>query len=63
MRYEVEVLATGLFSGTLSAAKLQEILNKRADQRWKLARTIKEERRGMGFSKREAHFLIFERSS
>lgn len=62
MRYEVDVLATGLLSGTLSAGKLQDVLNARAQKGWKLARTIKEERRGLLFTRREAIFLIFERA-
>lgn len=41
---------------------LQDLLNRRAEKGWKLARTIKEERRGFLFSRREAHFLIFERA-
>lgn len=61
MRYEVEVISTGFFSGTLDARKLQDILNRRADQGWTLARTLKEERRRFLVGSREAHFLIFEK--
>lgn len=61
-RYEVEVISTGMFTGTLDPRKLQEILNRRADQGWTLARTIKEERRRFLMGQREAHFLIFERA-
>jgi hypothetical protein len=60
LRYEVEVLTTGFFSGALSARKLQDLLNQRAGAGWKLSRTIKEERRRL-LSTREAVFLIFER--
>lgn len=62
LRYEVEVLATGFFSGALSAKKLQDVLNHRAGAGWTLSRTIKEERRRL-LSSREAVFLIFERSA
>ena len=62
MHYDVEVVSTGFFSGTLNPQKLQELLNRRAEKGWELSRTIKEERRGL-FSRREAHFLIFERSA
>jgi hypothetical protein len=62
LRYEVELLTTGFFSGALSAKKLQDLLNHRAAAGWKLSRTIKEERRRM-LSTREAVFLIFERDA
>ena len=63
MRYEVDVLKTGLFSRTLDPRQLTDALNNRAAQGWMLARTIKEERRGLLFTRREAHFLIFQREA
>ncbi len=60
MRYEVEVLTTGFFSGTLNARKLQDLLNARGTEGWRLTRTLKEERWQL-LMRREAHFLVFER--
>lgn len=62
VRYEVEVLRTGFFSHTLDPRKLADVLNNRAAAGWTLARTIKEEQRRM-LTRREAHFLIFQRES
>ena len=61
MRYEVEELTTRFISNTLDAKRLQDLLNTRAAQGWKLSRAIKDERRGFLGHRREAHFLIFER--
>jgi hypothetical protein len=61
LTYEVDVIVTGFFSGTLKAQKLQETLNQRAQGGWRLARTIAEETRVFFLFRREAHFLIFER--
>jgi len=59
--YDVDVLTTGVFTGTLKPEKLVAALNARASQGWRLARSIHEEKRVFGIFKREAHFLIFER--
>jgi hypothetical protein len=61
MRYEVDVITTGLFTGTLKARRLQETLNGRATQGWRFVRSITDERRSFLFFNRDAHFLIFER--
>lgn len=61
MRYEVDVVKTGMFTKTLDPKDLAEALNRRVASGWTLSHTIKEERRGMFFTRREAHFLIFER--
>jgi hypothetical protein len=61
LTYDVDVIVTGFFSGTLKKAKLKDSLNKRASDGWKLSRTIAEEKRVFLIFKREAHFLIFER--
>jgi len=61
--YKVVVLSTGCFSGTLNPVKLQDVLNSHAKKGWKFSKSIKEEKRIMVLLKREAHFLIFEKSS
>lgn len=60
-RYLVETLDTGMFSGALSARKLEEHLNRKGREGWKLVRTIHETRKVLGLFSREAHFLVFER--
>jgi hypothetical protein len=59
--YDVDLVTTGFFSGTLNPRKLVETLNKRAGQGWQLTRTIHETKRVFFIFKREAHFMIFER--
>lgn len=59
--YLVEPLDTGIFSGTLKAAKLQAALNARGREGWRFVRSVHEKRRVAGLFQREAHFLIFER--
>lgn len=61
--YKVVVLSTGCFSGTLNPNKLQDVLNNHAQKGWKFSKSIKEEKRILLLLKREAHFLIFEKSS
>lgn len=60
--YEVEVLKQRFWSGTLDQRKLQDILNRRADAGWELARTVTSSSRMFLLFKRESLFLIFRRT-
>lgn len=60
--YEVEAFKERLFSSTLNPQKLAEVLNRRADAGWQLARHITSTSRMWLIFKREVHFLIFERA-
>ena len=61
LRYEIDLVSTGFFSGNLNPVKLTEALNRRGSQGWRFARSIHETRRMLLIFRREAHFLIFER--
>jgi hypothetical protein len=60
-QYLVESVTTGFFSGTLNPQKLQNALNQRGAQGWRLVRTIRETKKILGMFSREAHFVIYER--
>jgi hypothetical protein len=53
---------TRFFSHTLPPQRLEKALNDRAAQGWRLTRSITESRRKFVIFRREAHFLIFERT-
>lgn len=56
-------LATGLFSGRLSASKLERALNLHSGDGWRFAKSIHERKRWLLVLGREAHFLVFERET
>lgn len=60
-RYEVEVLRSRAFSGTLPERKLVEILNNRAANGWELVRTVTAQSRLLLLFSRTSVFLIFQR--
>jgi hypothetical protein len=60
--YFVDTVTTGLFSGTLKAAKVQAALVKHAREGWRLSKTIHERKRVLLFFSREVHYLIFEKT-
>jgi len=60
-QYIVHTHTTGFFTGTLSAKKLQDILNRYGADGWRFVRSIHEEKKCLSLFGREAHFLIFER--
>lgn len=60
--YLIKPVTTGFFSGSLSEIKMQDFLNKHGASGWKFVKSIHETKRVLGLFKREAHFVIFERS-
>lgn len=61
--YKVVPLTTGLFTGRLSAQKLERALNLHSGDGWKFAKSIHERKRWLFVLGREAHFLVFERET
>lgn len=61
--YDVEVFRGRVFSGTINHGKLTAVLNDRAAAGWKLARTLKDERRILLLFTAATHYLIFERAT
>jgi hypothetical protein len=59
--YRVELLHTGVFSGTLDPKRLQAALNRPGAEGWRFVRSIHETRRVFFLFQREAHFLVFEK--
>lgn len=62
-QYLVEPVTTGFFSGALDPRKLQNGLNTRASEGWRLVRSIHETKKVFFIFSREAHFLIYERDA
>lgn len=61
--YKVVPLKTGLFTGRLSAQKLERALNLHSGDGWRFAKSIHERKRWLILFGREAHFLVFERET
>lgn len=61
--YKVVPLTTGLFTGRLSAQKLERALNLHSGDGWRFAKSIHERKRWLILFGREAHFLVFERET
>lgn len=62
MRYEVDVLVPRFWTRTLPPERLAKTLNDRAGQGWIFLRSITDSRRKWLIFRRDAHFLIFQRS-
>lgn len=60
-QYLAVEFTTGFFTGNISAARLQKILNKYSIDGWTLRTTIQETRRMLLIFRREVHVLIFEK--
>ena len=61
--YKVVPLTTGLFTGRLSARKLERALNLHSGDGWRFSKSIHERQRWLFVLGREAHFLVFERET